>query len=580
MSSLVEAIRKAAGKTGKSDLTPAPDPDTTVKSAIIEPGVVLEKVEIPKEPLETFSLSVVLNSQQLLGAQYAQSGKSFVFTGKAGTGKTTGAREIARMLLKHGVLGKHNFYQGGGDYVTSHSIAICAYTNRATDNIREALHKDPELRDELAANVVTIHKLLEFAPTMVWSEEKKEDVFRFLPRRTKQNPLDITHLIMEEASMTDAYQLWKWLFDALRPGTVVIFLGDINQLPPIFGPSVLNYALRDLPVVELTEVYRQAQDSPVLMNAHRVLEGKSLISDGKYFKHIQSKPGGKLVLQQTQGSLLINSLKKWYKTGEYNPKTDIILSPINKAQSTKTEKANACSTTVLNYQIAHFLGEFNPDGRPKVHHVIAGLNTWYLAVGDRVMINKKDGYIKSCNPNGLYVGRMPKSITHEINRFGQYVASESQIKNTGTEGMEDDFELIGFENLNVDSQLAEEEKKQQASHVVTIELDDGGTETLDSAGDFADSIFSLGYCLSVHKAQGSEFRKVIFVVHRDFSNMLYRELIYTAITRAKEYCTVIDLSNCIDQGISNQRIKGKTLKEKIEWFNSKISLEKPVEIVP
>lgn len=577
MSSLLEAIRKAAGKTGQSELTPAPE---GIVSIIKE-----ENKRITEEknkngvsvPLETFSLSIVLNAQQNLGAQYAQSGKSFVFTGKAGTGKTTGAREIARSLLKHGVLGKHSFYQGQGLYVTSYSIAICAYTNRATDNIREALHKDPELATELEHNVITIHKLLEFAPTLIWDDEAKKEVFRFLPRKTAQNKLDITHIIIEESSMVDAYYLWKCLFDALRPGTVIIFLGDINQLPPIFGPSVLNYALRDLPVVELTEVYRQAADSPVLSNALRILEGKMPIPDKEgFYKLIQSKPGAKLISQQTQATLLVNSLRKWYKSGEYNPKTDIILSPINKAQSSKTEKANSCSTTVLNYQIAHFLSEEQAEP-PKVHHVIAGRNTWFLSVGDRVMVSKRDGYIKSCNPNGLYVGKMPKSITHNIDRFGNYTASDKQIKENEAG---DDFELIGFENLNVETELADDEKKQAASHVVTIELDDGGTETLDSAGEFAESVFSLGYCLSVHKSQGCEWRKVIIVLHRDYSNMLYRELLYTATTRAKEYCWNIDLSNCFEQGIANQRIKGKTLKEKIEWFNSKISLEKPVEIVP
>ncbi|MCC9487764.1 AAA family ATPase, partial [Campylobacter jejuni] len=80
-------------------------------------------------------------------------------------------------------------------------------------------------------------------------------------------PLDLTHLIIEEATMIGVADLWPKLFAALRPGTQIIFIGDINQLQPVFGASIFNYALAALPVVELTTVYRQKEGSSILDNA-------------------------------------------------------------------------------------------------------------------------------------------------------------------------------------------------------------------------------------------------------------------------------------------------------------------------
>jgi ATP-dependent exoDNAse (exonuclease V) alpha subunit len=84
----------------------------------------------------------------------------------------------------------------------------------------------------------------------------------------------------------------------------------------------------------------------------------------------------------------------------------------------------------------------------------------------------------------------------------------------------------------------------------------------------------------VHKAQGSEWRKVFFVIHRAFKVLLFRELIYTAMTRAREELVIIDTSNALEGAIASQRIKGNSIEEKIEWFNSKLALTEVVPIIP
>lgn len=532
---------------------------------VTDEHVKINNFEINPTPLtksnEQFALSIQLNKEQQLAADYAAAGKSFVLTGKAGTGKTTAAREIARALLDKGILGQHSF----GHYkpaILAPSIAFTAFTNRATDNLRRSLHKDPILEERLKHNVLTIHKLLEYTMEFVTNEEGKT-VPRFYPKRDSNNPLDITHLVVEESSMVDI-PLWRdQLFAALKPGTVVIFIGDINQLPPVFGPAVLNYALTKLPVVELKQVYRQALDSPILSNALKVLEGIHPTGDGKALKIFQTKPGGKSPSEAAMGLAVVNSVKQWFTKGEYNPITDIMLSPYNKDRF-------PCGTKVLNYHIAQFLGDRR---EAKVHHIQAGRNEWFLAEGDRVMIEKQDGVIEKINLNANYMGKASISTVCDINRFGKPL--------TGDAGHIDsaDFELEGYEELNVEN-ISDEEKKLASSHIVHVKMDDGAIKTLDTAGEFADTKFSLGYCLSVHKAQGSEWRKVVLVIHKNFKTLLFRELIYTAMTRAKEELVIVDMSNALPDAIKSQRIKGNTVKEKIEWFNSRLSLTEDVPVIP
>ena len=522
---------------------------------------------------ETFALTIELNAKQMLAAEYAENGKSFCLTGAAGTGKTTACREIAKRLLLYDKLGTHDFKLPGGDRVIAPSIAFCSYTNRATDNIRRALHKDPELERELMYNVVTIHKLLEYEPTFFQKQNEETgewyDTMRFEPQRHSQRPLDLTHLVIEESSMLGT-DLGMKLLDALKPGCQIIYVGDINQLPPIFAKSMLNYALILLPVVELTEVYRQALESPIIYNAHRCLKGQELEDKRPFFQVVSGKALTTMPTESGCVNQLVNSLKTWYNTTEkdgskkYDPEQDMIISPFNKGEA---------GTIVLNQHIAQFIGK---QRNAMVYEVLAGIRRLYLAVGDRVMVDKQDGYITKINHNGSYLGKVPKPASTELTRFGIVL-----IGNRDREDEDIELVLEGYANLNVAEIPNEnEKKKQEASHVIEVILDNGATEVLSTAGDFGETKFSLGYALTVHKAQGCEWRKIILLVHKSHAIMLTRELLYTAMTRAREYCIIVDLCNQVQRGIDNQRIKGNSIQEKIEWFNSEISLNEPVPVVP
>jgi exodeoxyribonuclease V alpha subunit len=520
--------------------------------------------EIASEPTPeahyegAFSLSIQLNEKQLLAKEYAFADKSFCLIGAAGTGKTTAQRAVAESLLEQGKLQTAVFkVQGQRERVTAPSIAFVAYTRRATANLQRAIHKNPRLEEALRFNVMTIHNLLEYEPETYWDDVEEKEKFRFVPKRDSKNPLTITHLVIEEASML-GLDLWDKLYDALMPGVQIIFIGDINQLPPVFGSSILNYALVQLPVIELTHVYRQEADSLVLENAHRILAGQDLIEDpAKGFSIIRGKSKiqvGQHKMAQALGSMF----KAWEANGSYDPEQDIILSPFNKQD---------LGTDNMNKWIAQFLGEKR---NAVVHEIQAGFTKLYLAVGDKVMFNKQDGIISKISVNYQYHGTPPQIQGTDLSRFGvRIIGKNGDNQDQDGEDVDLDSVILNYSNFSLDED-EDIERKQQASHVVDVTLETGEVVSLSSAGQFAPQVFSLGYVLTVHKAQGCEWRKVYIIAHKDHSVLLFRELFYTAVTRAREEVILFAKDPVISKAIKTQRIKGNSLEEKIEYFNSGI----------
>ena len=508
---------------------------------------------------ESFALSITLNDQQLAAKEMALLGKSFCLIGAAGTGKTTTQREVARQLLLQDTLQtttvKTYNAEGARQYKTVPSIAFCAYTRRAAANLAKAIHKDPELKDRLADNIMTIHTLLEYEPETYFDPVENKDRFRFAPMRTASNPLTITHLVIEEASML-GLDLWDKLYDAMPPNIQIIFIGDINQLPPVFGPSILNYALTQLPIVELTQVYRN--QGIVLENAHNILAGKPLV-ETEHYQIIR----GKSAVQVGQAKMAASIAKMFETLSEttgydglptYDAENDIILSPFNKQD---------LGTDNMNRWIAQFVGAKR---NAVVHEIIAGFNKLYLAEGDKVMVNKRDGIITKIERNSQYHGKEPQLPGTDLTRFG--------VRIIGAGDTHIDLDELSLDYSNFSVGAIEEERAarvMQASHKITVLMDEGRTEELTAAGDFQAATFSLGYVLTVHKSQGSEWRKVFIFLHKDHSVMLFRELLYTAATRARTDIAIIAKDFVITKAIATQRIKGNTLKDKLAFFNSGIN---------
>ena len=502
-----------------------------------------------------------LNPEQQQAIQLASERKGFCLVGAAGTGKTTTVKMLAQELVQ-GDLPK---LQQSTKYLNSGSpaIAFISYTNRAVKNIARALQDT----HSLAAHCLTIHKLLEFGP--VWYDVPDMEsggtrkTMRFEPRYTAGNPIKGLELIVvDESSMCDT-RLFKQVLDAC-PDATFIFLGDLNQLKPVFGDAILGFKLLELPVVELTQVYRQAMDSPIISFQHNwTLKGKvpaqteleAMSCDRLTFQFTKDRESDPLILNKRAANLFY----KHWQDGLWNPNTDIILMPFNEG----------FGTIGLNREIAQLLGKHR---QALVHHVISGNFQHYLAVGDRVFYNKGEWEILEINTNGKYFGKYPNVASQYLNRTGKY---ERGHEPAGLAIATGDFNL---EQMLVALEQDAADKTLSASHIITLRSteEEGLEVSLDSCGDV--NSLTFGYATTIHKSQGSEWRKVYLIMTNFHSSMLSRELLYTGMTRAREQLHVIaspasaigKRDGSLQRAITRQDIPGRTWREKAEAFKGKV----------
>lgn len=521
--------------------------------AVLE--AVAELVEVPKVDLGTiydrYGKAITLNQKQNDFVVSVASGISTVMIGAAGTGKTTSTNAGVQALIQKGMVPPlphghgHKHLQTGAP-----GIAICAYTRRATNNIKA------NQSDDVKPCCLTIHKLLCFEPVVTEVTDEATGISkasrRFEPRYNAENPLPshIKVIIIEEASMV-GMELWDMLMAAIKHEVQFIFLGDLNQLPPVFGPAILGFKLNELSVIELTDVYRQALDSPIISLAHRILSAIEIHVD-ELKDSWAKKPGLKIVPWQKKiaaenaTTVLSQFVVKALETGEYDPTNDGILIPFNKA----------CGTLELNNHIANAVAK--KEQKP-VYEIIHKYFRSYYSVGDKCLYEKEDAVILSIEPNPLYSGAIPyrePSVT--LDYWGNDTAEDSKQHDS----VDDILSSVGVGTGD------DEEGKLAASHIIRLHLLDSDREVIiDSAGQV--SALILGYAITVHKAQGSEWEKVFLFFHHSHANMIQRELLYTAVTRAKKDLIIVCEPDTFVKGIKNAKIKGKTLKEKAEWFKGK-----------
>ena len=307
----------------------------------------------------------------------------------------------------------------------------------------------------------------------------------------------------------------------------------------------------ELPVVELTEVHRQALNSPILSLAHRILSGNPIphshLNQLNSPGHLKLHPWKKRISSESATITLAKFFIKELDEGKYDPESDAILIPFNKS----------CGTDELNKHIATRIAQRNQE---PVFEIIHGFKKSYYAVGDKCLYEREDAIIQAITPSPQYTGASPQSSSLTLNYWGHKSSDEHDDSLS-------DIDLV-LANLSLPTS-DDEQTVRAASHIITLQLlDSDRTIQIRSAGE-VDALI-LGYATTIHKAQGSEWDKVYLCFHNSHNMMIQRELLYTAVTRAKQELFCICESDTFEKGITRQRIKGNTWQEKAEWFKGKL----------
>ncbi len=394
-------------------------------------------------------------TQQRLAILSAIEKGVLILTGGPGTGKTTTLRAIIMLL------------EGLGE-----RVEIAAPTGRAAKRVSELT----------GCEARTIHRLLE----VQW-DDNDTPVFE----RNEKHPLDADALIVDEVSMVDTL-LFESLLRALRPGCRLILVGDTDQLPAVGAGRVLHDLIdtRALPVVELTEVFRQALESHIVAGAHRIVAGEMpQFSDrnGDFFfmpQHSSEETA------ETVVDLCVRRLPTGYGTSVWNGIQ--VLCPGRKGE---------VGTVHINERLQATLNP--PHDKKREWRGENGL----LREGDKVMHIRNDYDIGWTRDTG----------------------------ETGTGVFNGDIGVL--EEISVRDQT------------LRVRYDDRvAIYTYDQAQEL-----ELAYAITVHKSQGSEFDTVVIPVYRNPTLLCYRHLLYTAVTRAKTLLILVGSRETVRAMVANDR---------------------------
>ena len=383
---------------------------------------------------------------------------TLILTGGPGTGKTTTLRGIITLLESMG-----------------ETVAISAPTGRAAKRIAELTGREAK----------TLHRLLE----VKW-DDSDSPVFE----RDERNPLEADAIVVDEMSMVDTL-LFESLLRATKTGCRLILVGDTDQLPAVGAGSILQDLIDSgaVPVVRLTQVFRQALESRIVVNAHRIVKGQALQLDNQGDCFFLPRSNVQEVTQ-TVLDLCHHRLPKAYGYTVMNGLQ--VLCPGRKGE---------VGTVELNRRLQALL---NPSVKTKNEITVEGA---ILREGDKVM--------------------------HTRNNYDiPWEKADGQC---------------GSGVFNGDIGVLEEVRLRDGQLTVRYE-DRVAQYTKQDAQDL-----ELAYAITVHKSQGSEFDAVVLPLFRNTPHLCYRNLLYTAVTRAKRLLILVGSRDTVQRMIDNDR---KTLR--------------------
>lgn len=431
--------------------------DLNIRGRMAEEEIRTQLLKLQKEE------QIELDEKQVQAVVEAVNSGLLIITGGPGTGKTTTINTIIRFFESQEM-----------------EILLAAPTGRAAKRMTEATGYEAR----------TIHRLLEL--TGVPGDDRSLGMHF---ERNEENPLDADAVIIDETSMVDIH-LMQSLLKAINPGTRLILVGDVNQLPSVGPGNVLRDMIDSgsFNVVMLTKIFRQATQSDIVVNAHKINRGDQvpLWKKSNDFLFIKREDPNAII--NAMITLVQDKLPSYVHAKTYDIQ---IMTPMRKG---------AIGVERLNTILQEYL---NPPGDGKAEKETTGVT---YRVGDKVMqiknnynieweVRNKYG-IPMDKGTGVYNGDM--GIVREINAFAELVTVEFD------EGRMVDYSFKQLEELE------------------------------------------LAYAITIHKSQGSEYPAVVIPVFSGPRMLMTRNLIYTAVTRAKSCVCLVGMPEVFGDMVNNE----------------------------
>lgn len=387
----------------------------------------------------------------------------FILSGGPGTGKTT----TINMIIRY-------FEQEGCD------IYLAAPTGRAAKRMTEATGYEAR----------TIHRMLELNGAL--SDDDRRNV-RF--ERNEENPLETDVVIIDEMSMVDL-QLFQALLKAVTPGTRLILVGDVNQLPSVGPGQVLRDVMNSgcFPMVILQKIFRQAGESDIVVNAHHINKGEQIALDNKSKDFFMLERNDVGVIYKHMIQLIRDKLPYYVNASAYDIQ---VLTPMRKGN---------LGVETLNGILQQYLNP--PDGRKREYQQ----GEVIYREGDKVMQIRNNYQLE----------------WEVVSKYGIPIDK-------------------GLGVFNGDMGLIREIR--EASSEIIVEYDEGRRVT------YSFSLLEeleLAYAITIHKSQGSEYPAVIMPLLGGPRMLFNRNLLYTGITRARACVTILGSSNTVREMIANE----------------------------
>lgn len=400
---------------------------------------------------------IEFDAKQRKAIEIAVNKGSLILTGGPGTGKTTTVKGIITLMQNRGL-----------------DVALAAPTGRAAKRMTELT----------GCEAKTVHRLLE----VEYKDGSDKPVFV----HNHKNPLDVDAVIVDELSMVDIF-LFDALLDALPLRARLIMVGDKDQLPPVGAGNVLSDMIKSglIPVVELDKIFRQAMQSLIVTNAHRVVKGEMPVTtdngvDSDFFMMHETVP--------------ISACRKIVDLVTRRLPAAYSMDPVSDLQVLCPSKIGEAGSQNINIMLQK---QLNPPERGKNEIVSRG---YILREGDKVMQIKNNydiPWFKS-DDNGMGVFNGDIGILTRIDR---------------------------------------------AADIINVKFDDReAMYSVENVGEL-----ELAYAMTVHKSQGSEFDGVIIPVVATPQKLAYRNLFYTAVTRAKKLIVLVGTESNVRAMVENDK---------------------------